>query len=297
MGSKFNLKRFKSIEGNLLMIDYANEFLERLGHGSSRVAFLLSGKYALKIAMNTKGYAQNEEELNVYTNPASKPVVARIYDSGENNSWLISDLVKPLGQGEANSEESTKEFEQITGVSWSDFGHYINWFVTNAGKNPKFDKVPQFVQQVIAMARSNDLLGGDLKKLSSWGKTPDGRCVLLDYGFSKSVQSSHYSDASKGTEKKTAAVTAANNGKRPLSTDDIDERGEEEELTPNAINFIKKIFQRQKSRASSDGRLALGELWETVFSGYAEAMGKSSDALKPAEKKRLQNSFERFFSQ
>lgn len=34
--------------------------------------------------------------------------------------------------------------------------------------------------------------GGDLKKISHWGKTPDGRVVLLDYGLSDAIWNRHY---------------------------------------------------------------------------------------------------------
>jgi hypothetical protein len=65
LGGHFDLKKFKSLDSIDMMKIYAGEFLENIGEGSSRVAFLFSGKYVLKIALNKKGVGQNEAELDV----------------------------------------------------------------------------------------------------------------------------------------------------------------------------------------------------------------------------------------
>jgi len=186
------------------MVQYAVEFLETLGKGSSRRAFLLSSKYALKIAINEKGIAQNEAELDVFTNPKSRAIVAKVYDADqEGNKWLISDLVKPL--------DSEEEFEQLTGVKWYLFSEQIRSHMQNRGADAQ--KLNPWVQAVIATARQNNLMHGDLRELSHWGKTPDGRCVLLDYGFNESVFQSHYSKTPKPQDK-----TATSDSGRPPMT-------------------------------------------------------------------------------
>lgn len=184
MGDKFDLKRFKALPDERSMLAYASKFLDRLGSGSSRSAFLLSGKYALKIALNEKGLAQNNAELDVFTNPESKPIVAKVYGADEDNRWLISDLVKPL--------QNPDEFDSLTGTNWDDFVETVK---DHLGKKGTKTAVPdEFTSTVISNAKANNMLVGDIEEIHHWGKTPDGRAVLLDYGFTESVYQDHYSD-------------------------------------------------------------------------------------------------------
>lgn len=192
-GDKFNLNKFKELDGIHIMLDYASSFLETLGTGSSRRAFLLSGKYVLKVALNEKGLAQNQAEVDVYTNPQSQAVVAKVYSFDPKYQWLISDLVKPI--------TDVSEFEQLSGIDWRSFCDKVNRGMKNKAVEPDD---PAFVKSVVNTALKNNLLRGDIAQqdhghdpsqdvLSHWGKTPDGRLVLLDYGFTHEVWASHYS--------------------------------------------------------------------------------------------------------
>ena len=196
-GEKFDIQKFKQLDGYNIALGYAQKFLDMLGQGSSRAAFLLTQRYVLKVALNDKGVAQNRAEVDVYTNPASKPVVAKVYQSDPKYAWVISELVKPL--------KSTKEFEQLTGIDWETFSEYVNDGIRD---KQKATGAPKFIRSIIATALSNDLLRGDLAQqdfshdaakdvLDHYGKTPDGRVVLLDYGFTHEVWESHYSDKDK----------------------------------------------------------------------------------------------------
>ena len=184
-GDRFDMKRFKSLPGTDTMIYYADKFLQKLGKGSSRIAFLMSGKYALKIALNQKGLSQNEAELDVCTNPASKAVVAKIYDFDDKHRWLISDLVREI------SNEA--EFKSLTGVRWTE--EFCVWMSHGIRMKKIPENLPddmEIVRSTIKMAIANNLLPGDITKLEHWGKTADGRVVLLDYGFTEDVYQSHY---------------------------------------------------------------------------------------------------------
>lgn len=182
MGDKFDLKRFQSLPDQRSMLAYANKFLEKLGQGSSRAAFLLSGKYVLKIALNEKGLAQNNAELDVFTNPKSQPIVAKVYRADEDNRWIISDLVRPLTDPD--------EFAKLTGTDWDDFAKTIKDHLSKKGT--KTIPPDGFTQTVINNAKTNKMLVGDIEEIGHWGKTPDNRCVLLDYGFTEDVFSQHY---------------------------------------------------------------------------------------------------------
>lgn len=192
-GDKFSLNKFKELDGIHIMLDYADSFLETLGTGSSRRAFLLSGKYVLKIALNEKGLAQNQAEMDVFTNPQSQAVVAKVYSFDPKYQWLISDLVKPI--------TDVGEFQQLSGIEWREFCDQVNRGMKNKAVEPSDDA---FVKSVVNTALKNNLLRGDIAQqdhsreasedvLSHWGKTPGGRLVLLDYGFTHEVWASHYS--------------------------------------------------------------------------------------------------------
>ncbi len=190
-GDKFDIKRFKSIDNINILQEYAENFLEFLGRGSSRTAFVLSNRYALKIARNQKGVAQNEAEIDVYTNPKTQSVIAKVYDYDPENKWLIAEVVRPI--------EDPNEFEKLVGCTTSEFAHAVK-----VGKRTKsLESVPEnvrnnkLVKAAINITLTNNLGVGDVIKPDHWGKTPDGRLVLLDYGFTEEVWDKHYSEKSE----------------------------------------------------------------------------------------------------
>lgn len=194
MGDKFNLRYFKTIDAVQLMLAYAKKFLQQLGKpGSSRTAFLLSSKYVLKIAHNEKGIGQNESERDTSAASNDSPLITRVYAADDQNRWLIVDLVKELNEYE--------DFENLTGTNWDNFTATIyDHLGRRATKTLDPDK---FTQQVITLCQKHDLLPGDIDKIEHWGKTPDGRVVLLDYGLTNKVWDTYYD--SKRQQHKTAA--------------------------------------------------------------------------------------------
>ena len=192
-GDKFDLKKFKSITDPQEMTKYCAAFLDVLGHGSSRIVFTLSGRHALKIAWNAKGIAQNEAEVDTFTNPKSKNVVAKIYSSADDFRWVIADLVKQF--------KDEKEFESLTGVMFDTFTNQISQALEGETKG----KAPM-VMAAAETVKQNKLIMGDVMKIDSWGKTPDGRPVLLDYGFTRGVADKHYPKQQKSAkpEEKTS---------------------------------------------------------------------------------------------
>lgn len=221
-GSKFDMNKFKSFNELQIIQHYAKTFLEPLGQGSSRVAYLLSGKYALKIALSKKGIAQNQTEVDVYTNPTSQPVVAKIYSSDDSFMWIISDLVKPI--------KSVSEFEQLSGLDWRQFSEIIN--VAIKEKHLPKD-APEFAKRVAITAMKNDMLRGDLAQqdfshdatddvIDHYGKTPDGRIVLLDYGLTGEVWNTEYKpgrDAFAGRKTAHSSEKTAKPGKSKSTID------------------------------------------------------------------------------
>lgn len=231
----FNMRDFKNIDGYQNQWDYAAEHLEQLGKGTARAAFLLSNRFVLKMAMPTKdsfmkGIGQNEAELDLFTDPRMKPVLAKIYDYDDKNKrvmWLVVELVRPLG---------FREFKKKTGVSKDTIRGALKLFV-NADYNApgavyegemdvdkwtaKLDELDDsdennlanveyygdhldraeealealnnpFVQTIMELEDEFALNYADVARAEHWGKTADGRIVLLDYGYTEDVGDMYY---------------------------------------------------------------------------------------------------------
>jgi len=186
---RFSINKFKEIynnEGINIASNYADETLTLFGHGSARNVYLLNSKTVLKISRdNFTGPAQNETEVDIYTNKLTKSIVAKIYDFDDKNyEWLVSELVNPV--------HDTDEFKKLTGADFYTFEDIIEQ--PELYINTKFNfKIEKFTQKILDLMKNTDLLPGDLISIEHWGKTSDQRVVLLDYGFTKKVMRDYYS--------------------------------------------------------------------------------------------------------
>jgi len=222
---KFLLGRFKVLRTIEEMVAYGKMTLTVLGQGSGRITFAYRGGKVLKIALNDKGCAQNEAEKYVQENEATSDTVASIYDFGivkDQVAWLISQIVRPITK--------EPEFRKLTGFSWDTFVEVIREFAkSNAqgdlrkitgeissefskrakqlrdGQDERnaryFEKKLEdlramenstFIKGIISAMAVNRLMPGDLTELDHYGKTTDGRIVLLDYGFTEEVANAFY---------------------------------------------------------------------------------------------------------
>jgi hypothetical protein len=181
----FDIRFFKSLGNPTRQLTYAWENLSQLGKGSARTVFKLNNRQVLKVGVGSKGLAQNQAELDVFTNPASKPILARIFDYDRNGWWLIEELVRPLTHYD--------EFERLTGV---DFDRFIRLVDTDSkyefemSSKALSQRSRDFVRSSRETVQAGDLSIGDVDELTHWGKTPDGRVVMLDYGYTKQVMRS-----------------------------------------------------------------------------------------------------------
>lgn len=156
-----------------MMFMYAMYFLEKLGQGSGRIVFLLDSHRVLKIATNTVGVDQNVTEAGLSALPEAHQIAARVLEAGPGHDWLISELVRPLS--------GTAEFEELTGVPW---GGFVT-AVSQTHRHRSQAGIDGWTRVVTRIARRQQLSPGDLTKIMHWGKTADGRAVLLDYGLTR----------------------------------------------------------------------------------------------------------------
>ncbi len=251
----FNLNKFKQLPDLATKTTYAKQILPLLGKGSSRIVFALSGDKVLKIARDQKGIAQNHAELELFTNPKTKPVIARIFDADSGYEWLISELVKPLD----SSEEAWKE---ATGFDYKFFNLLIkDWekaeepppeeYMKNLinswqerlkrlyGKEsePIYKTTQARLKNYIRMSKSplvmgsfnlldQGLVSADLIHYNSekpgdnvighYGKTLDGRLVLLDYGYTVDVWQKHYKQPEEEVQQQNPTSQSPSEDEEPF---------------------------------------------------------------------------------
>lgn len=217
--SKFKWEAFKNISDPYERMDYLEETgTTFLGEGSGRQVYLLSSRYVLKLAHPgtyfKRGVAQNEEEFNISQTSWAKDLVAHVQDHANDFSWIVSDLVRPL--------KNPGEFKALTGLEWSVFMGLLNFLEGQQDKLNSFTDLEEEIEEaedegdpeaketkalmeVHQMMKSNpwiakivelildsEIVVADLEEYDHWGKTADGRLVILDYGYSDDVKRKHY---------------------------------------------------------------------------------------------------------
>ena len=185
------LKNIEGLENYNSRVEYAEDNLKHLSSGSSRVVYLTPNETIVKLAKNDKGIAQNKAE----SNPKMKSkFLNKILGCASNHSWLETEFLEKITE---------KEFEEMTGIKFSDFGEAIRYGLKNVSGNtdkekPKnFDKVEksEIYKEMKKVGEEFKLMPGDLARISSWG-TRDGRPVLIDAGLTKEVFADYYASSS-----------------------------------------------------------------------------------------------------
>ena len=170
---------------------YAEKNLRHLSSGSARIVYLTPEKTVVKLAKNDKGLAQNKAECNPkmkskFLNPVIK--------HASNYAWMETHYLDKI---------TGKQFEEMTGIPFSDFDEAIRFGLKNVSENtgltkPKnFDQVKnsEIYKEMKRIGEQFKLLPGDLARISSWG-TKDGRPVLIDAGLTSDVFDEYYEDSS-----------------------------------------------------------------------------------------------------
>ena len=192
------LPEFLNIKSYSGKIKYASQHLQRIGAGSGRIVYDIDGEKVLKLAKNTRGLAQNDAEAGAGYYEQNHGILAKIYDSPEDESWLISEKAKPVDEA---------RIIQLTGIpSLNELFTFLrNYEEISKGKkkiipqDPKVEEAMwenQFAFAVGDFVASYAQSAGDMGRPSSYGEViRDGRpaIVLTDYGLSDEVFDTHYS--------------------------------------------------------------------------------------------------------
>jgi hypothetical protein len=219
----FSFKKLDELKTLQEKFYYLRDHLEYISQGSSRFVFVLSSKKVIKLARNMAGVAQNKTEFDVY-NTGPKSIITKIFQHDPKFYWIVSELVRPFGK--------SGEFDKNIGTTISVINHFakmkmktiedldeiikfeLNAFnaqKAKAEKDPSFQKDDHFAldleindnkkllknipakEMIVAMSLSN-FDTSDLGSDSQFGKTADGRIVVLDYGINDEVWNKYYMD-------------------------------------------------------------------------------------------------------
>lgn len=200
--SNFNMEEFKSLSSFKKRVAYCQERLKRLGAGSSRIVFMIDDNTVLKLAKNTKGVAQNNEESkeaqDFYLHQIG--LFAEVYDYDENGLWIECEYCRPA---------KASDFKKITGYDFSVIQDWISYVYSQYTRNPLFrNHAPNPIFNTeefednfeYSLFQSiQDYMGnygaeaiGDFKRLSSWGVNSKGELVIIDNGLTEEVFEKYY---------------------------------------------------------------------------------------------------------
>jgi hypothetical protein len=162
--------------------EYAELNLDHISSGSSRIAYLTPNKTVIKLAKNKKGLAQNEAEAN---SKIESKYLNKVLDYSDDYIWIETKYLKSITE---------KEFEELTDIDFNDFGDCIKYQLRKISsdadmKKPKsFDdiKTKEIFLEISKIGKVNDLMPGDLARISSYGQL-SGHPVLLDIGLTKKI--------------------------------------------------------------------------------------------------------------
>lgn len=191
------LKQLSALDTFKDRVDYAEEHLEHLSSGSSRVIYRTPDGDVLKLAKNERGRAQNKVEGN----PKMKSkYVNQTLKADPNGLWIIAPYLEDVTE---------KEFEEMIGIPFEDFGEALRYGLREISgnlDNPKPDNFAKIektdiYRELIKLGKEFELLGGDLARISSW-RQKDKHPVLADAGLTKDIYDEFYEDTgSKSTSK------------------------------------------------------------------------------------------------
>jgi hypothetical protein len=195
--SSWNIEEFKKLNSFTKRVEYCNTHLKRLAAGSSRIVYMVDNEKVLKLAKNKKGLAQNEVEIEYGNYYDLSGIVAKVFESDENNLWVEMELAKKV---------TPNIFKNVVGVS---FDEYTNAMKYNYFTNIKPNRYPtakpenmdemwdnEFVYEMLSFMSNYDIPVGDLGRLSTYGlvnRDGSDTIVMIDYGLTNDVYGTYYS--------------------------------------------------------------------------------------------------------
>ena len=192
------LTKFSTINSFKGKLQFANQNLNRIGSGSGRAVYDIDGTKVLKLAINSKGIAQNEVESNIGYYDDVSDIVTKVFDNADDNTWLVAEEAKKVNE---------KRIKELTGIpSLNELFYYLKNFDSYQHgtylifrqklETRELLEENEFVQTLTNFIENYDQKNGDMGRPSTYGEVlRDGQptIVLTDYGLNDEVYNTHYS--------------------------------------------------------------------------------------------------------
>ena len=200
----FSLEELSSITSFKGRYNYCIAHIgSHVGKGSSRATFQLDDSKVLKLAINEKGIAQNGQEGRNDYYLQQLGIVPEIYDTDDNDKWIITEYVLPA---------KAKDFKECLGIDEQTFYHFLlTSYVKRKGN--KYERM-RFAHDMLddatfnELAEDEDLMNwddyigsydisiGDMLRRCNYGMALRGgypTIVLLDNGLTYEIYNDYYS--------------------------------------------------------------------------------------------------------
>jgi len=200
----FSFEEFNNIKSHAGKLKYANERLQKISSGSSRVVYKVDDEKVLKIAKNSKGLAQNTTESD-YGLQSMYSIVARIFEVSDDNFWVEMELAK---------KTTPNRFKQIVGMPITEVESILRDLKTvNDPRQRKYMKqehLNRIETEAWKKMENNefiselwDMIGNfgmsypaDFGRISSYGevlRNGEPEIVLIDFGLTEETYRDYYS--------------------------------------------------------------------------------------------------------
>ena len=177
--------------------------------GSSRACFQLDNDYALKIARNPIGFAQNLTESHIAQNFHDLPV-AQVHHITPGHEALLVDFAHAL---------KAADFRRDFGLDFGAFCHQVLAIVRAAPDQARqlIQQLPTGARELMVSLQRHSLAPTDLLRPEQWGDVRH-HAVLIDYGLTHQVWDDHYK-AKQQVLKAQQAQPAPPQGNPPVKPD------------------------------------------------------------------------------
>ena len=199
----FNVNELSAINSFRGRYNYCLQHLgPTIGKGSSRTIFQLSDERVLKLAINTKGIAQNEQEGRYDYYLKQLDITPQIFEKDEDGKWLISEYVLPAKK---------QDFQECLGIDEKTFFNFLITSWVNAHGHQKYKYVyggrllndelfyelteREELMNWYDYISNYDMPLGDIIVRRNYGMTVrngDPVIVLLDNGLTDEIYNNYY---------------------------------------------------------------------------------------------------------
>lgn len=159
-----NEKQFKT---------FCDDYLTVLGKGTSRKVYRLNSKQVIKVAIDDKGYVQNESECNVFNAYSESKLFTNIIRNAENYLWVIQPLAIPL------NNENEYLFKEIFNVEFSEMVNMLKHLEQKIEYTTDNEFLTKFKDFLI---EADWQFLSDFAKHDSWG-IHNEIIQIIDYGM------------------------------------------------------------------------------------------------------------------